>query len=234
MKSLLLTLLTLLLTLVLSSLGYWQLSRAHQKEALLQAAAAHQALPPLTAQTLVTQQDKRFYRVQLTGHFDNAHTVLLDNTLYHGQVGYEVYTPFFAQHINTPFLVDRGFIAMGQSREHLPPIRPIIGTVTLKGRFNQPPRYHVLGTLYSEATTRWPLRVEFIELVALQAYLPYVLSPDLIQIDPKDVHAYPLEWVSTVMSPERHYAYAFQWFALALTLLIIWVTLFIRKRIQHP
>jgi cytochrome oxidase assembly protein ShyY1 len=45
-------------------------------------------------------------------------------------------------------------------------------------------------------------------------------------VDPKNAVAYPIEWqqIATV-SPARHRAYALQWFAFALTLLILCIVL---------
>ena len=42
---------------------------------------------------------------------------------------------------------------------------------------------------------------------------------------PNHTAAYPIEWKIVSVGPERHGAYALQWFALALTLLILWVAL---------
>ncbi len=203
-------------------LGTWQLKRAQQKEIILANFHARMTQSPLIATDLTataSPADKRFYRVTLTGHFDNAHTFLLDNKTFQRQIGYEIYTLFTAQGVVAPILVDRGFIPLGASRNHLPLIKPITGRVTITGMLNTPPAYAALGAMYEEKKPlTWPLRVQFIELKPLQTLLPQKENfyPYILLLTPQD---------PVIMGPEKHKGYAVQWFALALTLLILFVVL---------
>lgn len=211
----------------LTSLGFWQLARAKQKTLLLRSFAERIQHPPLTSSDLNQQKERdlRFYRASLSGHFDNQHTLLLDNKIYQRQVGYEVFTPFMADGLSTPILIDRGFIPMGDSRDHLPVIQAITGQVTLVGLLNLPPAYVALGQATELSSTHWPLRVEFINLTTLSPFLAFQPFHYLLSLDPKNPAAYALEWKIVSVGPERHLGYAVQWFALALTLLIISIVL---------
>lgn len=206
-------------------LGCWQLSRAHYKQALLDSYTERTKQTPLTARDLSTIQDWRFYRVQLTGTFDNEHTFLLDNKTYERRVGYEVYTPMRVKGFDAAILIDRGFIPLGASRDDLPKINAIRGDVTLTAMFNLPPLYMSLGNIVDHVNLKWPLRVEYINLGDLSKLLNYQLFPYVALMQPTDARAYPLTWQVVIMSPERHLGYAVQWFALALTLLILFVAL---------
>jgi surfeit locus 1 family protein len=139
-------------------------------------------------------------------------------------VGYEVYTPFFAQGATAPLLIDRGFVPLEQNRSILPTLRPIEGEVTITGMLNLPPTYFSLGAMLADGLPTWPLRVEYIDLNKLSdrnKFFPYVLM-----ITRGDPAAYEVEWKAIVtMPPERHVGYAVQWFALALTLLILFFVL---------
>lgn len=204
-------------------LGSWQLQRAQQKKRLLQSFQARTRQAALTAQALHHDQDMRFYRAILKGQFDNDHTFLLDNKIFHGKVGYEVYTPFQVEGLPIVILVDRGFIPIN-TRSELPIIHRINGTITVVGMLNRPPTYVAWGPIY-EAGIKWPLRIEFVDLATLseltgRPFYPYVLS-----LAPSDPAAYDIEWQIVTMTPERHTGYAIQWFALALTLLILFVAL---------
>lgn len=197
-------------------LGNWQLSRAHEKKLLLQSYADRRTHQALMAADLASIKDLRFYPAQLHGHFDNAHTLLLDNKIQDGKIGYEVYTPFLADNLATPILVDRGFMPLGISRQVLPDIKAISGDLSITGILNLPPTYFSYGKMTDATSNSWPLRIEYLDMKALgdifsQALHPYILS------------LVPVQFVT--MPPEKHQAYAFQWFAFALTLLIISVAL---------
>lgn len=206
-------------------LGCWQLSRASQKQDLLQSFANRTTQEPVSAKNLNDVNDWRFYRAQLSGTFDNKHTFLLDNKTYKGKVGYEVYTPFHAHGMRSSILVNRGFIPVGVGRQVLPNIQPIEGDVTLIGMINLPPTYMALGKLIDPIKITWPLRVEFINLPDLANILKDKLFPYTLSMDPSDPRAYAITWQVVSMAPERHLGYAVQWFALALTLLILFVAL---------
>lgn len=207
-----------------SYLGCWQVSRAKEKKLLLQSFAERTQHAPLSAKDVNKKNDWRFYRVELTGNFDNKNTILLDNKIVNGKVGYEVYTPFRTN--NLPFiLVDRGFVPMtGATRNDLPEIKPVEGTVTILGMLNNPPTYVAFGAM-NESSTLTPVRVEYINLNELAKISGYPFYSYVINIDPKNPAAYPIEWQIVTMGPERHMGYAVQWFALALTLLILFVAL---------
>lgn len=210
---------------IFSALGAWQVSRAQQKKILLATYEARTTQTSLSAKELIPTADLRFYSVTLEGSFDNAHTFLLDNKTFHGKVGYEVYTPFKLKDSNKAILVDRGFIPILKDRQEIPVIQVIEGQVRLEGMLNLPPTYLALGQMLEAAEQHWPLRVEFIDLVEMSKLLNYQIFSYIAGLSPTDPHAYPIERQIVIMSPERHMGYALQWFALALTLLILFVAL---------
>lgn len=219
-----LTLLGLLVVCLLASLGFWQLSRSQEKSKLLRSFKSRSAESPVSSHELRNPNDWRFYRATLTGTFDNQHTLLLDNKIYKGTVGYEVYTPFHADGLSDSILIDRGFTPMNPDRELLPTIKPITGKVTVQGMLNLPPRYVAYGGMTEGDKVTWPLRVEFIQLPAIGKIINFPLFPYLLTLEPKSPYtlsASAIEWNIFSVSPERHMAYAFQWFALAVTLLVI-------------
>lgn len=219
-KKWLLNLLALAFICLFTSLGYWQLSRAHEKEKLLASFAQRTAQKPVTNKQLYTAKDWRFYQANVSGYFDNQHTFLLDNRTYQKKVGYEVYTPFITDSFNQILLVDRGFIPIG-SRTVTPEIKPIIGHKTITGIFNLPPTYVALGEMTESKQVTWPLRVEYVQLAKMGEFINKTIFPYVLILDPKSPFAYALEWKVVIMPPERHRGYALQWFAFALTLLII-------------
>lgn len=222
-----LTVLALILISLFISLGVWQLERAAEKKKLIKNYHKQSNEAPLPGYQLLlnASQDWRFYRVTLEGRFDHQYTLLLDNKTFQGKIGYEVYTLFHAKDLPFPVLVDRGFVPIGTTRKKLPLIPHIIGQISITGMLNLPPRYQAFSQM-AESPFTWPLRVQYLniqeltELLHLPKIFPYVL-----QLDPKNPVAFPLEWQIIIMPPEKHYAYALQWFAIAFTLLVLWVAL---------
>ena len=210
----------------LLGLGCWQLSRAQQKQILLNSFHKRIEHAPLTLIDLQHEKiDARFYRVSLVGQFDNQHTLLLDNKIFHGQVGYEIYTPFKVKGLNRVILVDRGFIPLTKDRKILPPIQAILHETTLVGLLNLPPTYFSFGSIADTKTINWPLRIEYVNLKEISKFTNTPLFPYILSLEPHHPAAYPTEWQIVIMGPERHIGYAVQWFALALTLLILFTVL---------
>lgn len=218
-----LNLLALLLITILTSLGFWQLSRAKEKTVLLKTYSARAQAPALTTKTLPHMYDWRFYKVDLIGEFDNAHTFLLDNKTYQGRVGFEVYTPFWAEGEKRPILIDRGFIPL-TSRQTLPVIPPLSGKMRVSGLLNLPPNYASFGEIH-HGTLTWPLLIEFMNLSTLGNLMEKELAPYIVNLEPDHPGALAITWQIVMIPPERHQGYAVQWFALALTLLILSIAL---------
>jgi surfeit locus 1 family protein len=221
-----LTLLSLVFILLFIGLGIWQLGRAQEKTKMLADYAKRAQIGPLGAKDLETPNDWRFYQVKLDGKFDDAHTILLDNKTLNGKVGYEVYTPFIAKGISQPILVDRGFIPIGISRESLPAIPKVApGTTVIQGMLATPPLYVSLGEMSENGKVQWPLRVEYINLLQISKLLNESFYPYVLSLNPESANALQVNWQILNVDPNKHRGYAVQWFALALTLLIISVVL---------
>jgi len=210
---------------IFTGLGCWQLSRANYKKGLLKSFAERTQQTPLTAREMNSISDLRFYRVRLEGNFDYQHILFLDNKTFHGKVGYEVYIPFKAKGLDKAILVDLGFIPMGKHREQLPSLVISSSHAEIMGMLNLPPTYFALGAINESSHMTWPLRIEFINVSELAKILNYPVFPYILSIAPKDPHALAIEWQVNIMSPEKHMGYALQWFALAVTLLILFVVL---------
>jgi surfeit locus 1 family protein len=51
----------------------------------------------------------------------------------------------------------------------------------------------------------------------------------LLRLDPRSAHGYLREWDTVPFTPERHLAYALQWFGLSVVLLVIFVAAQLRR-----
>lgn len=62
----------------------------------------------------------------------------------------------------------------------------------------------------------YPLRVQNISMVDLAGHMDLTLPSWVLQIDPDSPLALNQTWIPVVMGPQKHYAYALQWFLMAL------------------
>ena len=229
------TLATLVLFPVLLGLGWWQLERADFKQAQEARVEAENARPPTLLDTGFREAGARdqswnHRRVRAFGHYLPRH-FLLDNRTRAGVAGYHVLTPLAFDDAQTlGVMVNRGWIPLGSDRSHLPEITSPAGTLEVRGRSRVPGKAFLLG----EAGYRgedWPRVVQSIELDKMEAALEMELLPFVVEHSPTDPYGFDREWRAYGgLSPGRHRGYAFQWFALAATLLGIYVIVNFRRR----
>ena len=223
---LLAALLTLALVALLVSLGGWQLRRAAESRALLAAfdtaGAGAPALPPAASPGQVAH----YAHVRLAGRYLPQRQFLLDNMTHAGVAGYRVLTPF-ATDAGETVLIDRGWIPLGKSRAVLPVVTVGGAPRVLAGRLDALPRAAI--ALPAPAATAWPRVVSFPELVQLSDALGQPLYPRLVLLDPAEPDGYLRDWRPAGLGPERHLGYALQWYALALTLIVIYAVMNLRR-----
>ena len=96
-------------------LGFWQLEREDEKRELLSQKAHRLTLAPLDAGKLPEQGDLEGVPVRLVGEYHEP-VLLLDNKVLDGKVGFEAHQ-LFLDNTGLFFLVNRGFVPMGRTRE---------------------------------------------------------------------------------------------------------------------
>jgi surfeit locus 1 family protein len=217
------TLLTVALIAFLISLGRWQLRRAEEKRLLFDSfAAGMDATLPIDWGTPAL---RRYQHVEAAGHYDQDRQVLIDNMVNGGRAGYFVITPF-ALTGGGWVLVNRGWVPLGASRAERPLI-PVGGdTRRVRGRADHMPSPGIqMGTKALLAppypvVAAFPSRAEIARLLGEASFIP---ATDLVLLDPGEPDGYVRNWTAPGFPPMRHIAYAVQWFALALTLFVIYI-----------
>ena len=229
------TLATLALLPLLVWLGLWQLERAEHKQALATRAEAQDARAPARLGAGVPEADSRpeswiQRRVTASGRYLPRH-FLLDNRTRRGVVGYHVLSPFVLDEEGSPgVVVNRGWIPLGSSREVLPEIETPGGALALRGRSRVPGEAFLLGESGYRGDT-WPRVVQSIDLRKMEEALGVDLLPFVVELDRAEPHGFEREWRPYGgIGPARHRAYAFQWFALAATLVVLYAILNLRRR----
>jgi surfeit locus 1 family protein len=213
-------------------LGVWQLDRAAQKIALQAAIEAEGDKPALTNAQLASE-GQLHRRVALRGTWLAERTVWLDNRPMDGRTGFFVVTPLRLAGREDAILVQRGWAPRNQvDRQHLPPLNTPAGEVMVEGRLAaSPSRLYELG----EGSTG-PIRQNLDPATfAVESGLK-LLPPTVVQTRadaPDDMLL--RHWPAPDLGLQKHYGYAFQWFALCALIvgLYVWFQL-IRPRLRRP
>lgn len=210
------------------SLGNWQLHRAIEKEQILRAYQSQVKSTPVALENLSTATDWHYRHVSVTGQFDNPHVLLLDNKIHEHRAGYEVIIPFQLAQGGNRVLIDLGWIPAPEDRTQLPIIPALTGLQTLTGVIYQPIRPPFLLGQATEIHPRWPLRIQGLDFNAIQTALKQPVPPFVIWLDPNMPQGFVRQWQPIASTPEKHRAYAFQWFTFAAALIIIFIALSFR------
>jgi len=223
----LITLFTLLVLLLFLRLGFWQLSRAQEKKDMLTANQRYEKRSPKKWHPAM-RLPKQYELISVEGVF-LPQVLLLDNQYYHHQLGYHVISPM-ALTIDTVVLVDRGWVPAPANRQNLPEIHRPRGVFSLAGSAYYPSEKNwLLGPLVEKEQPNIAV-VELIKPKLISQFLHKSVYPFIIRLGKQEANGYEREWPIVAMSPERHYAYALQWFAFALIVLLLFVLLNMKKR----
>lgn len=231
--SLFATLLALVGILITVNLGLWQLRRADEKQAILdQINAGAGSIQSLDS---IDTELPRYQSVTATGRYDSAHQVLLDNMpSQRGMPGYRALTPFELTSGGW-ILVDRGWLPLGQTRESLPQLDVATDERTIVGRLDELPRPGIRLAGETSTSSSWPRVMNFPEQPQLEQALERSLARYIIRLDPSQPDGFERQVaMRSDFGPDRHVGYAVQWFALAVTMLVIYVFLNLKPTEKSP
>jgi len=218
-------------------LGVWQLDRAAQKVAIEARIEARRTLPVLTnaelARTAPVAAEQVERRASLRGRWLADRTVFLDNRQMAGKPGFYVVTPLQLDGRPEAVAVQRGWVARNfADRTALPPVPSPAGVVNVLGVIATPP-----VRLYEfDAASSGPIR-QNLDLDAYARELSTPLLPlSVMQSDDPGAVSDGLlrNWPMPARDVQKHYGYAFQWFALAALMagLYVWFQL-LQPRRRH-
>ncbi len=190
------------------ALGNWQLGRGNEKSVLAQRilAANRDGLIALPAAG-IRAEDVAWRRVEVRGRFEPKYAVFIDNRVLHGAVGYHVIMPLSIGDSERYVLVNRGWVAGTNTRSQLPRVATASEVMTIVGLNLTLERY--------------------------RAAVPIAIQPIVIQQENDVGDGLKREWDAPDLGIEKHYGYAFQWFALAAAILIFYLLGHVRKRAQQ-
>jgi surfeit locus 1 family protein len=203
-----------------AALGAWQISRGLEKR------AGQQMFEDETGfSTWHHGMEVRPYqRLKVTGRYDDAHQVLLENIIVNSRYGYYVITPLVGMGDEPVLLVNRGWIEKGADAVDTALLAVPTGRVTVRGRAGSLPR---AGMKMGESFTTgqdWPRTAVYPSPEDVAAQLGREVQPFVLLMDHGEEHGFYRHWVPTEFGPGKHFGYALQWFAMGVVLsgLLIW------------
>ena len=228
------TVATLLLLPVLVNLGLWQARKAEQKQALQEiydqrekGPPAHMGAQPLDAEAL------RYSRVAVRGRYEPTYQILLDNQVYAENAGYHVLTPLRIEDGNMRVLVNRGWVPVGSDRSVLPRIDTPQGLVEVSGYAVVPSAKFFELAKPVAAQGGWQTVWQNLDLKRYRAAVPFPLQPAVIRLDPgSPAGGYVRDWTRPDARIEVHRGYAFQWYGMAVALVVFYLAATIKK-VKH-
>jgi surfeit locus 1 family protein len=229
------TVATVLLLPVLVGLGFWQLRRADEKRLLIEqyerGANTVQLLNATTADKLPPQQE-----ITTRGKYDGSHQVLLDNMPSPKRVvgagpGYEILTPLQLDD-GAIVLVNRGWVPLGRTRAELPAIPVGTDSRSVRGRFVELSRPGFrMGS--PDTQTSWPRVLNYPNSDDLRKLYGSKLLTRIVLLDPSEPDGFDRDWSARLtfgeFGPERHIAYAIQWFGLAFTVIVVYFVVSLKR-----
>jgi surfeit locus 1 family protein len=207
-------------------LGIWQLQRLDQRRA--RNAATRERMREAPMQLMALSQDSGgmvFRRVTLTGHYDDARTIIIAGRSLRGVPGVHVLTPMRVG--GAAVLVNRGWMPSADAA------RIEVDSIREPG----PRGLNALITPFPEDFGRPPASEEFhrvwfqMDGARLRRQFPYPVLPVIAQILP---HAgqprYPVRLQPPEMDEGPHLGYAIQWFSFAIIAIVGWIAVLLRQK----
>jgi surfeit locus 1 family protein len=196
-------------------LGFWQVSRLHERQTRNAGVAAQQRGAPIPFAALPRDTASAHYRpASLAGRYDYQHELVRASRTNNGSPGVELLTPVRIAGRDTAVLVNRGWV-----------YSPDGGTVDL-ARWREGDSAQVTGyvELYTPdagttSSVSGPRIVRRVSRAEIAAKVPYPVAPFyVVAVESPDSSGrhHPVRRVIPPLDDGSHRSYAIQWFSFAL------------------
>lgn len=198
---------------ICASLGFWQLGRASESRALAERIERAAAEPPIRLETSDAADETLRYRpAELAGRYVPDRQILVDNIVRDGVAGYDVLTPFEPLDGGPWLIVNRGWVPGNPDRQVLPDV-PVGGERRVVEGILDAPRVPGLrlGDAPAEESRRPLTVVSFPTIGDLETILGRPLFGYQLLLADDEPDGYARDLPGPALEPERHLAYAAQW-----------------------
>jgi surfeit locus 1 family protein len=214
---------------VFMNLGMWQTQKGDRLAAELAQRALRTQLgfAPVGA-ALLDGPSAQDMPMSVVGVYDAQHQIFLDNRQENGQPGVHVLTPLKIEGSNTRILINRGWVGWSQGRSVLPVVATPAGQMQITGLAAVPStKKFFLMPDHAEVQAKLWSRVD---LPRFEKLLGHAFQPVVLQQTGGDVpDTLVRHWAPPQDRVGTHRGYAFQWYGMAVALLVFYLAASVRK-----
>lgn len=218
---------------ILLRLGFWQIERANEKQQMQLEYRNLVRQPAVDVAQLPPKQWKNYQNIRAAGQFGKQQW-LVDNQIYKGRFGYEVIQPLITDTGET-LLVSRGWIEGSLDRTQLPVVNTPVARVNIEGYLYSPESAFALQA--DADTQQWPKVVQSAHVEKMYKDLAVndkIHGSFLVRLHQGNPDLLEAHWQIINVKPEKHTAYAMQWFGMALLLLILFILASTKRKTDIP
>ena len=229
------TLATALMLGVCIKLGLWQYHKADTRRTLqtqLNERLNESAVP--LPDKIMALESWRYKRVKFTGVYNTQYQLLLDNQVQNTVAGYHVITPMQVEGSDAYVLVNRGWVARTAANVGEVPKPPTINTPSgsqqIEGDIGLPASKFFTMDTPPANDANWQQVWQNLDMARYAKSVPFAVQPFVVRLDAKsNAGGFVRNWPPPGARVTMHLGYAYQWFGFALTLLVIYIVLNIKK-----
>ena len=218
--------LTILFVMIFFELGRWQLSRADERN------SQHEQLEKYAMQPVITLPgspikltDFQYREVEIRGKYLAEYTIFLDNKTYQGRAGYHVITPLKISNSSMLVPINRGWVATGNDRSILPLIDTDREEITVTGTVVSP---DIRALMLSDKIVAGSVWDNF-DLERYQEVTGLNMQPIMILQNDANEDGLVRAWHKPDSGASKNIGYAVQWFSLAITTIVIFIVLNVKR-----
>lgn len=199
--------------LLLLSLGTWQVTRGLHKADVLASAETkdYQQLTEIPTDNIALD----YQSAELQGKWIDGKEFLLDNRAYQSQQGYEVLS-LFQLDSGQYVLINRGWI----DKKKIAETSLATKNTQPRGKLYEPKKGYTIGEAITDTSENWPKISLYMDVESFAKKLALPVSPLILVLDAENANSFQRVWTPVVVPPERHYAYAMQWYGLSIVLMV--------------
>ena len=224
------TLATVCLLALFVHLGLWQSGKAQQRAAdLSQHSARAQLGPWLIDSKLVDPVQLQDAPVTVKGQYEPQHQFFVDNRQENGKPGVHVVTPLKIEGGETRILVNRGWVGWSEGRQVLPKVTTPLGMVQVSGVAAVPVnKKFFLMPEHAEQNAQLWSRLDVPRFAKEHAYP--VQPVVVLQASADAPDGLIRNWQPPEDRVAMHQSYAYQWFGMAVALLLFYGIASVRRK----
>ncbi len=217
---------TICMVWIFLELGKWQLSRADQRNSRQEQLEQLSREPVVTVPgSLIKLEDFLYRQVEAKGRYQPEYTIFLDNKTYKGRAGYHVLTPLQIANSDWHVIINRGWVPVGYDRSILPEIPTVTDETLIMGTVVSPELKMLELSDHAASGAVW----DSFNLERYKEETGLDLQPIMILQKSKIEDGLIRDWDRPDSGASKNIGYAIQWFTFAITTIIIFLVLNVKR-----